>query len=242
MAYQSIFKRYELKYMITQSQKERLFSEINKHMQLDKYGRTVIRNIYFDTDNYRLIRRSIEKPKYKEKIRIRSYSKADPDSKVFVELKKKYKSVVYKRRIKITEEQAVDWLVCDHDKVKDSQIKNEIDYFMSYYGSLKPKVFLSYEREAFYSKDGSDLRITFDDNILCRGEDLSLESDVYGERILDSDKVIMEIKTAYAIPMWLSALLSEEKIFKTSFSKYGTAYRLLIFPKLEEDLKNGNIV
>ena len=61
MAFQTVFKRYELKYLLTRAQKERILEAMEPYMALDKYGRTTIRNIYFDTDNYRLIRRSIEK-------------------------------------------------------------------------------------------------------------------------------------------------------------------------------------
>ncbi len=110
MAFQTIFKRYELKYMLTLAQKQRVLTAMKPYMKLDKYGRTTIRNLYFDTDTYLLIRRSIEKPTYKEKLRIRSYSKADADSTVFVELKKKFKHVVYKRRISLSEAEAVKWL------------------------------------------------------------------------------------------------------------------------------------
>lgn len=106
MAFQTVFKRYELKYILTAEQKEKVLHAMEPYMVPDQYGRTVIRNIYFDTDDYRLIRRSIEKPAYKEKLRIRSYSQAEPDSTVFVELKKKYKKVVYKRRISLPEEAA----------------------------------------------------------------------------------------------------------------------------------------
>ena len=95
MAFVTVFKRYELKYMLTLEQKEKILQAMANYMKLDKYGRTTIRNIHFDTDNYRLIRRSIEKPAYKEKLRIRSYSQATADSTVFVELKKKYEKVVY---------------------------------------------------------------------------------------------------------------------------------------------------
>lgn len=104
MAFQTVFKRYELKYMLTLEQKAKVLAAMEPYMELDKYGRTTIRNIYYDTDTYLLIRRSIEKTAYKEKLRIRSYSRADKDSTVFVELKKKYQSVVYKRRISLPEE------------------------------------------------------------------------------------------------------------------------------------------
>lgn len=227
-----IFKRYELKYLITRQQKEILLSVMKEYMQPDSYGRSTIRNIYFDTDSYRLIRNSISKPAYKEKLRIRSYAKADPDSTVFVELKKKYDSVVYKRRVSMTEGETMKW-ICDGGPHPDTQITREIDYFMSYYEGLSPKVLLFYEREAYFARDGSDFRVTFDDNILCRQEDISLESEVYGESILDSKYVLMELKTSGAIPLWLTRLLSSEKIYKTSFSKYGTAYqRQIAVPEL----------
>lgn len=232
MAFQTVFKRYELKYMLTLEQKAKVLAAMEPYMKLDKYGRTTIRNIYYDTDTYLLIRRSIEKPTYKEKLRIRSYSRANRDSTVFVELKKKYKSVVYKRRISLPEEEAMEWISGERHCHKHTQIANEIDYFLDYYKTLHPAVFLSYEREAFYAKDGSDFRVTFDDNILCRQEDLSLESEVYGTPILPEGKVLMEIKCSGGIPLWMTHVLSKEHIYKTSFSKYGTAYRTLIFPQL----------
>ena len=231
MAVQTVFRRYELKYLLTMAQKETVLKAMQPYMTLDKYGRTTIRNLYYDTDTYLLIRRSIEKPAYKEKLRIRSYSRVDGDSAAFVELKKKYKSVVYKRRISLPYTDATAWLSREKHPAKHTQIANEIDYFLDYYGSLHPTVFLSYVREAYYANDGSDFRVTFDDNILCRQEDLSLESEVYGTPILPEGKVLMEIKCSGGIPLWMTQVLSKEQIYKTSFSKYGTAYGMLIFPQ-----------
>lgn len=234
MAYQNVFKRYELKYLLTQEQKDKILNAMEPYMALDQYGRTTIRNIYFDTDSFRLIRHSIERPAYKEKLRIRSYRKADPEGDVFVELKKKYQSVVYKRRLALPEVKAMEWMRGEAECEPKSQISEEIDYFRSYYGDLHPTVFLSYEREAYYSKAGDDFRVTFDDNILCRQEDLTLESEPYGVSILEEGKVLMEIKCSGGIPLWMTHVLSKEHIYKTSFSKYGTAYQKLIFPKLKE--------
>ena len=231
MAVQTVFRRYELKYLLTMAQKETVLKAMQPYMTLDKYGRTTIRNLYYDTDSYLLIRRSIEKPAYKEKLRIRSYSRVDGDSAAFVELKKKYKSVVYKRRISLPYAEATAWLLRERHPDKHTQIANEIDYFLDYYGSLHPTVFLSYEREAYYANDGSDFRVTFDDNILCRQDELSLDSDVYGTEILPESKVLMEIKCSGGIPLWMTQVLSKEQIYKTSFSKYGTAYGMLIFPQ-----------
>ena len=235
MAYQAVFKRYELKYLLTQAQKDAVLTAMEPYMSLDQYGRTTIRNIYFDTDTYRLIRRSIDKPTYKEKLRIRSYHKADPGTPVFVELKKKYKGVVYKRRLSMPEGQAMEWICGDYACPQDSQISREIDYFLEFYGDLHPTVFLSYEREAYYARDGSDFRITFDDHILCRRTDLSFESDPGGIPILPEDKILMEIKCSGGIPLWMTRILTQNRIYKTPFSKYGTAYKTLIFPTLKED-------
>lgn len=229
MAVQTIFKRYEFKYLVNAEQKEKIIKTISQYMQLDKYGRATIRNIYFDTDNYLLIRRSIEKPVYKEKLRIRSYCKTDTNSKVFVELKKKYKSVVYKRRIVLPQNEAMAWVCGKADCSKPSQITNEIEYFINFYKTLRPAVFLSYEREAFAARDGSDFRVTFDENILCRQDDFSLCSEVYGTSILPNNMSVMEIKCSGGIPLWMTELLTREHIYKTSFSKYGTAYKNLIF-------------
>ena len=239
MAYTKVFKRYELKYMLTLEQKEQLLRVMEPYMALDKYGRTRIRNIYFDTDDYLLIRRSIEKPRYKEKLRIRSYKRATPDSTVFVELKKKYDHVVYKRRVSLPEEEAMDWICGRKHTHKNGQITKEIDYFVRHYENLHPTVFLSYEREAYYDREGGDFRVTFDDNILCRRDDLNLEHKTGGDLILEKGKVLMEIKCSGGIPLWMAHALSELKIYKTSFSKYGTAYRTLIFPELQEVKNNA---
>ena len=227
MAYQTIFKRYELKYLLSRWQKERLIASMRPYMELDRFGHSAIRNIYYDTDTYRLIRRSLEKPAYKEKLRVRSYEKVNEKSAVFVELKKKYKSVVYKRRIVMPEQQAVDWLSGAIFCPQESQISREIDYFCSFYETLHPAVYLSYEREAFYSLGGDDFRVTFDENILYRTNDLSLESEIYGTPLLRDDQILMELKTPGGIPLWMTHFLTEQQIQKTSFSKYGAAYQMM---------------
>ena len=230
MAYQAVFKRYELKYMLTAEQKEKLLQVMAPYMALDQYGRTTIRNIYFDTENHRLIRRSIEKPVYKEKLRIRSYRRADRKDKVFVELKKKYDGVVYKRRISMSQQQAMDWISTGIG-VPATQIGKEIEYFRKYYQGLRPAVYLSYEREAYYCRDGSDFRVTFDDHIYARQDRLSLAEEADGHPLLPNGVVLMEVKTSGAIPLWMTKHLTSEGIFKTSFSKYGTAYQTMIYGK-----------
>ena len=235
MASQMTFKRYELKYLLTKKEKETLLAIMEPYMKLDGYGRTTIRNLYFDTDNFLLIRRSLETPTYKEKLRIRSYQAAKPDDPVFVELKKKYKSVVYKRRLVLEEGKAMESFLEGTPLPVQSQIAREIEYFRGYYGNLHPTVFLSYEREAYYALDGSDFRITFDENILYRTHDLSLGSRVYGAPLIDEGQTLMEIKTSGSIPLWMSHTLNHQRLYKTSFSKYGSAYRRM----LEAERKGG---
>lgn len=228
MAYQRVFRRYESKYLLTQAQKERLLCVMQPYMQPDCYGRTVIRNLYLDTADYRLIRRSIEKPLYKEKLRIRSYVQATPQTQVFAELKKKYDHVVYKRRVCLPYEDATAWL-CAGDLARggQSQIAQEINYATSYYGALRPTVFLCYEREAYAERNGGDFRVTFDENIRFRQTNLSLISPADGIALLDEDTVLMELKCSGGIPLWMTAALSRERLYRTSFSKYGTAYQCI---------------
>lgn len=224
MKHQMIFERYEMKYMLTKNQKAAVLKAMEDYMALDKYGRVTIRNIYFDTDTYRLIRRSIERPAYKEKLRVRSYRSAGDDDEVFVELKKKYKSIVYKRRIALPQKLVLDCLEGGRPLPAQSQIAEEINYFCDYYKNLLPSVFLSYEREAFYALDGSDFRVTFDENILTRRQDFNFAREIYGRKLIDDDTTLMELKTSGGLPLWMVHCLSENKIYKSSFSKYGKAY------------------
>ena len=262
MGYQTVFKRYELKYIMTREQKAKVLKAMEPYMTADKFGRSTIRNIYFDSDDYILARHSIAKPDFKEKLRIRSYSLASSDSTVFVELKRKADHLVYKRRVALPEKAAMSWTgkfdgsshpesTCgsgfspepEAGSPVSAQMSREIDYFLSYYGNLRPAAFLSYERQAYKMRDSGhelndngghdqDFRVTFDENILFRGYDLSLTSDVYGKPVLDSGMVLMELKCSGGIPLWMVKVLSEEHIYKTSFSKYGTAYSLYIQPEL----------
>ena len=236
MAYQSIFQRFEIKYLLTREQKARIVAAMAPYMMPDSYGRSTIRNVYFDTSDYRLIRRSIEKPVYKEKLRLRSYRQAEGEQPVFVEVKKKYKGIVYKRRLALPLQQAEAWLCGGTPPGEDSQIRREIDHFLRFYGSLRPAVFLSYEREAWLGAD--DFRVTFDENILCRRAALSLAEPVGGMSLLAEGTVLMELKCSGGIPLWMTALLTQEKLYKTSFSKYGTAYQTLVYPEIKEDFSH----
>lgn len=218
-----VFERREIKYILTVQQMHKLMNVMRAYMEKDEYPRSTIKNIYYDTDNFQLIRKSIEKPKYKEKLRIRSYGDTTQTSPVFVEIKKKFLSVVYKRRVQLQEYQIEDYLTGKTDH--DNQITKEIKYFQQFYQGIKPQCFLSYDRLAFHGITNPEFRITFDQNVIYRFTDLDLKSPVYGDRVLDEDKVILEVKTLLGLPQWLLDFFNEEGIYKSSFSKYGKAYQ-----------------
>ena len=238
MGYQAVFKRYEIKYMVTAEQKTRILRALEPYMEMDRFGRSTVRNIYYDTDDFVLARHSIAKPDFKEKLRVRSYAKADAESTVFVELKRKFDGVVYKRRVGLREADAMKWMAGSNDPAVihgtdagSTQVTSEIEYFRGLYNGLKPVLYLSYDREAYRMKEGaqtadggSEFRVTFDCNIRCRENDLSLKSEAYGTEMLEEGMFLMELKCPGAIPLWMTEVLSREHLYKTSFSKYGTAY------------------
>lgn len=216
------FKRHEVKYLITINQYINLMNYLSDKVEKDVFYKSTIYNVYYDTDNFELIRKSIEKPIYKEKLRIRSYDKTTLDSSVYVELKKKYDHIVYKKREKIAYKYDLNnsFFEC-----AETQIYKEIKYFNDFYDGLTPKMFLSYEREAYYFKDDKQIRITFDTNIKYRTENVNLLPSISDIKLLPNNLVLMELKVPFSIPYDLAKYLSSEKIFKTPFSKYGTAYK-----------------
>lgn len=216
------FKRHEIKYLITINQYINLMDYLSDKVEKDVFYKSTIYNVYYDTDNFELIRKSIEKPFYKEKLRIRSYNKPTLDSSVYVELKKKYDHIAYKRREKIAYKYILNNSFLEG---AETQIDKEIKYFNDFYGGLSPKMFLSYEREAYYFKTDKQIRITFDTNIKYRTENVNLLPSISDIKLLPNNFVLMELKVPFSIPYDLAKYLSSEKIFKTPFSKYGTAYK-----------------
>ncbi|MBQ5332718.1 MAG: polyphosphate polymerase domain-containing protein [Oscillospiraceae bacterium] len=209
--------------MLTRQQYDRLRELIYPYMTEDKYGLHTICSIYFDTDDDRIIRNSLEKPLYKEKLRLRSYGVPESDdSEVFMELKKKYKGIVYKRRAAIALSEAESYIRSGKIPT-DSQIFREIEYFRSYY-SAYPKVLIAYDRIAMCGLEDNSLRMTFDFNIRCRRDELSLRAGDHGIRIIPDGSALLEIKISCAIPLWLSSALSQLKLYPVSFSKYGQFY------------------
>lgn len=228
----NVFRRVEKKYLLNLEQYKMLMEKIKEYIEVDTYDYSTICNIYFDTDDYLLVNRSIEKPIYKEKIRLRSYGIPKKDSLVFLEIKKKYKGIVGKRRISISLKDFYKY--CETGKYPDTntQIMNEIDYCFKFY-NLKPKVFLAYDRHSYRSISDKNFRLTFDQNIRSRTDNLYLEKGDAGTLLLDNGEYIMEVKTLGAFPLWFVNVLSSLKIYPTSFSKYGNVYKKQIFKKEE---------
>lgn len=236
-----VFNRYENKFLIDNGAYSSIKAKLLDYMELDEYNKAqefyTISNIYYDTGDNALIRNSLSKPKYKEKLRIRAYGIPQSDSKVYMEIKKKYCGLVNKRRTKLKLQEAYDFagtgIKPEFKDYMNKQVINEIEYFLKLY-SLEPKVYLAYDRMALFGKDNRDMRITFDTNIRTRRYELKLESGDYGEALLSSGQWLMEVKTEKSIPLWLSKLLSEHKIYSSSFSKYGKEYQKLLMSDKRE--------
>ena len=237
--FKDVFQRIEVKYLLSDRQYTELLKRLENMAAIDSYGRTSILNIYFDTPDFKLIERSLEKPVYKEKLRLRTYGVASDDTNAFIEIKKKYKGVVYKRRINMPYKEAMDYLTRDKELKERSQISDEIDYFKHFYKGLKPAMAISYDRIAMAGIEDPDLRITFDENIRWRTENLSLTEGNVGKDILLPGQHLMELKIAGAMSMELARILDELNIRKTSFSKYGRGYMEYMYGQTNEMAMNG---
>ncbi len=223
----NIFQRHEIKFLLDSRQRAIMEQAFAVRMEPDPHGQSTICNIYYDTPDYRLIRESLEKPVYKEKLRMRSYGQVTGGGEVFLELKKKYDGVVYKRRISLTARDAAAYMSGRVPLPEDSQIGREIDYCRKYYRNLRPAVYLCYDRCAYFSTEDPELRATFDKNICWRTYDMRLTAAPGGEHLLLPGQSLFEVKTATAIPLWLVEVLDRAGIRQASFSKYGEAYRIM---------------
>lgn len=220
-----VFERVERKFLLTPTQYAGLMRVLPEYMQADQYGESTILSLYLDTEDSLLIRRSLEKPVYKEKLRLRSYGVPRGTDNVFLEVKKKVRGVVYKRRICLPLARAMECLAQGSVPAAGGQIGREIAYMLRRY-RLRPAVLLAYDRTAYTELEPSPnrLRITIDRDIRSRQTDLDLRLGSAGELLLAPGMRLMEIKTAHAIPLWLCAALDQNEIRPTSFSKYGRVY------------------
>ena len=257
--YQAVFKRKEIKYLLSSEERNALLPILNTCMEPDAFAHSSISNLYYDTPDFRMVRRSLEKPMYKEKLRLRSYGTPENTSTVFPEIKKKAMGIVYKRRISLPYQEAVSFLSGQQIASTDTcngmtqqiastdtcdgmtqQILHELDWMLASYENLSPRVFLSYERDSYKGVSDPSLRLTLDQDILFRTDRLDLREGAFGEAILLPDQTLMEVKISNAAPLWLAQALSEIGIFPVSFSKYGRAYeRICRDPRWRKEM-NGH--
>lgn len=235
---QEVFRRIEKKYIVDEPTYEKLIKKLDGHFVKDRYYKSTICNIYYDTPSHQLVRNSIEKPVYKEKLRVRSYGVPNDEDMVFVELKKKYKGVVYKRRIEMTLAQTRDFFAGKEVPHDNPQIENELKYFLKFYEGIAPAMYLSYDRLAYCGTEDPSLRLTFDTHILYREEQKELDKGIWGKELLPAGVRVMEIKIPNAMPLWLSAILDKLEIYPASFSKYGTAY----LNEFSEKIHKGKVI
>lgn len=224
MAYANTFKRREMKFLLTEEQYDAVLERISGFMTEDQYGLHTIMNIYLDNRNNDMIRRSLGKPIYKEKVRLRCYgTKAEDDVKTFLEIKKKYRGITYKRRLSSPYKQLFDYVSEGKPPEKQNQVFEELDFLIKRM-RLVPKIVICYDRRAFFGNDDKEFRVTFDGNIRYRRNDLDLRSGDSGTYLAGQPYRIMEVKSAGAIPMELVRILSGLKIYHGSFSKYGSIF------------------
>ena len=238
--YKEIFQRKEIKYLLNEKQ----FFEIKRYLEgfakVDEYGLSRINNIYFDTPDFYLIRTSLEKPLYKEKLRLRTYGHTTDETNAFIEIKKKYARIVYKRRISGRYEQMHDYLMGGDEEIGFSQIAAEIKAFKERYDDLIPAMSICYDRIAMAGIEDNDFRVTFDTNIEWSEESTDLRDIKKGKQLLKPQQYLMEIKVSNAMPVELSKKLSELGIFPTSFSKYGAGYMEMVRERNQEFIRINN--
>ncbi|MDR0917464.1 MAG: polyphosphate polymerase domain-containing protein [Oscillospiraceae bacterium] len=226
-----IFSRYENKYRLDGDTFRRVREVVASMTEPDAFNRDgdayTIRNIYYDTHDSALVRQSIAKPRYKEKLRLRAYGATDGDNEVYVEIKKKFDGLVSKRRSALTPGEAYAFL--DSGELPEprdgvnAQVLREVQCIVRR-ERLQPTLYLAYDRFAYFGVGQHDLRVSFDTNIRTRRTDLRFEDGDCGEPTLEPDEWIMEIKVARSIPLWLCRLLSDNEIYPIGYSKYGAEY------------------
>ncbi|WP_241157357.1 polyphosphate polymerase domain-containing protein [Adlercreutzia sp. ZJ242] len=314
-AYAEVFQRVEKKYRVSAWQRRCVEEALREFMEPDAYGVTRVTSVYWDTPSRSLIARSLEKPLYKEKLRLRAYgiaagkalastflaagaasgapaahaadgalprlaschlgrsarrgaegsgpervtaaslaaaspAFASSAALVFVELKKKYQGVVYKRRVGISLAAAQAYLsgmpyeqACEAFPLDDAalaaeslsarsvQIAREIDAMRARHAQLSPSMGIACDRVAWLPRAEhavglGELRVTFDSALSCLDGAAACGRRGSWEPVIDNAESVMEIKGAGPLPLWLAAALSGAQAYPTSFSKYGAAAQI----------------
>lgn len=239
MKLKKVFQRKETKYLLTQEQFTLFFEELQHYMEIDEYGLHTILSLYFDTEDFRFIQKSMQKPKYKEKFRVRSYGVPRQETPVFLEIKKKVKGIVYKRRVATPYNTYTNWL---HEKIfketaeaAPTQIEKEINWLFKKNKDLEPRVLIAYDRLSMFTEEDSEFRVTFDQKIRFRSTKLDLMMGSGGELVAPEIGVLMEVKAMGAYPLWFVHLLNKHAVRKGSFSKYAETYKRHLFTRTQEE-------
>ncbi|MGT2711542.1 polyphosphate polymerase domain-containing protein [Streptococcus oriscaviae] len=241
---QKQFKRIESKYIVDVATFALLEKDLLKHMVADDYAKSTITNIYFDNEHFEMIQDSIAKKNGREKIRMRVYdAKPTANSQAFLEIKKKENKVGFKYRLTSNPVSVTNYIekgIADVT-IKDEKVTTELEMLRERYGTIKPKMYIYYDRVSYRGKEDRKVRLTIDKNLLYRDVDVAVTKGKFGRPLLDPNKMIMEIKVPEALPDWLAALLDKYQIEKQSFSKYGNAYKLASSLASEEVLTHAAV-
>ena len=228
------FARKETKYLLTLTQAAQLEMSLMRHgFEHADFGSPKVQSLYYDTPDHALIRVSLERPAYKEKLRLRAYGEPGNITRSFVEVKKKYLGVVYKRRTALPLDEAMEGLRRGQLPEAAGQVGHEAVWMARRYG-LVPAAVIIYDRSAWFSKEHPDVRLTFDRNLTFRDWAPDLNSRAGGLSLLPADRRLMEIKTGGIYPLWLARMLEEAGARRVHFSKYGLAYTRFIQPEKKE--------
>ncbi|MCL1903551.1 MAG: polyphosphate polymerase domain-containing protein [Oscillospiraceae bacterium] len=249
-----VFARKEMKYIMDAERYKHITEFMLEYMNYDEHNHGgkhyTIANIYYDTVNHDIIRESVAKPKYKEKLRLRAYGVPEMDSNVYLEMKKKYKGVVYKRRVTLKLDEAYKFVetreippeTSKRPQYVKTQVMKELQQTLLFYEPI-PMIYLAYDRIAFFGKDpseggpGRDLRISFDFNTRTRREDVRLENGDHGEPLLKDGWYVMEVKAGSTLPRWLLNYFAEHNLMRGSVSKYGSEYKRFLRRQIVADAK-----
>ena len=226
---QRVFRRKETKYLLTPETYKQLLWLVEPYLAKDQYFKNTNCNLYFDDEHNSIAVQTLEKPLYKEKIRLRSYGVPTMDDTVFLEIKKKYNGIGGKRRVPIKLKDFYSWLNSPKTALLSSenpQISAELKYLFDSY-NLRPTLYLAYDRTSYVDRNDPHFRVTFDRDVRSRTSDLNLESGDQGESFFSDGEIIMEAKAENAYPLWFVRALSKLKIYPTSFSKYGRTMKRL---------------
>ena len=239
-------RRVEKKYLITRSEKATLLKALKKQLVHDEYYKEEILSLYLDTDNFDLAIKTIDRPEFREKVRVRAYNVPKRSTRIFFEVKTKLATnktkIGNKRRLIIPLKDFYSYMntgknleqiaaSASNNNPQQIQVAKELDYLIKHY-NLRPKIIIVSNRTAFSGKNDPTFRLTFDENLRFRTTDLKLEKGSSGEKYFPSTPdpkrgIIMEAKTINAMPPWFVDEISRLKIYPTRFSKYGKIYQLI---------------